>query len=861
MKKPTIALVATAVLQLALSCGAAATEAVDYRLPPEIRPSGQEIHLQLDPAVPTYSGRTTIAITLASEQDRIGIYQVGLELESIVLQGTDGARDLSATAGEWDIHWLADGESIPAGDYELSMEFSGSYATDSLGMHRVTYEGRNYIYTQMEDMYARRVFPLFDEPGFKIPWQLQITAPAGITVIANTPVAEMEEEGGVQHVLFRKTKPLPSYLLAFAVGPMDRAPIPGMSVPGYIYTPAGGADSVGFVQKETSRIVGALEDYFGSQYPFAKLDFVAVPEFAFGAMENPGLITYRTDLLMVGDEASGSTAMEILMVIAHEVAHIWYGDVVTMEWWDDLWLNEAFASWMAWSIIAAQHPELEAELNLPQTGAFASDQQATARAIRRTVRDSNEVFDGIGLNYSKGHSLLRMLEAYTGKETWQKAIRKYIERYAWKNARADDLWSVVSEVSGLDIGLIANDYLDQPGFAMVSVASNGDVRQERYVLPGQQVAAQTWHIPMNVKYKKDGTVRQTFYLLDDAAGTIDLPDDTDWVFPDAGGNAYYRWVTDTSQLVALVDDVQALSPRERIALIGNIQALFSAELLSVADYLFAIETLLRDPHPLVFLPALEQLITIGDQLIDESTRAAFGQLVDETLSARLAEIGVEPGADDSQPLRRMRPRLLRMLGEFGSDPAARKAAMDLAKRALADPASVDTDLAQEALRVTALYNDGSLYEEYIRAYREAPTADKKTAFLRSVYFQDPKIVARHLDFLLTDAVSSRDALQSLALYSTVLKDNTVVFSWLRENTDKLMAKMPAWATTYMPQAVGGGCSTDKLARLEDFYGGRAEFATGLEKARLSAEACIRRKEKNLADLQRFLSARQDGNAG
>ena len=291
------------------------------------------------------------------------------------------------------------------------MNFSGSYSTDSLGMHRVRFEERDYIFTQMEAMYARRAFPLFDEPSFKLPYQMTITAPEGLTVLSNTPVESSSVSDGKQEVTFMETPPLPSYLLAYAVGPLDRAPIEGISVPGYIYVPKGHADELGFVLRETPSIVAALEDYFGSEYPFRKLDFVAVPEFAFGAMENPGLITYRTDLMMVGDEVSGSTAETVLMVIAHEVAHIWYGDVVTMEWWNDLWLNEAFASWMAWSTIERLYPEYDPQLKLPQAQAFGADQQVSVKPIRRVVRNNEEITDGLGLNYTKGHAILSMLDA------------------------------------------------------------------------------------------------------------------------------------------------------------------------------------------------------------------------------------------------------------------------------------------------------------------------------------------------------------------------------------------------------------------------------------------------------------------
>ena len=546
---------------------AAAAESPDYRLPSGVEPLSQLIELRIDPSRTDFGGATSIKLNVQQLTDRIGINQVGLTLANIALSGVEGQRTLQATDGEWDRSWLADGEPISPGDYTLTIEFSGEYATDALGMHRTSFEGNDYVFTQMEAMYARRAFPVFDEPSFKVPFQLILSAPEGLTVVANTPPEAKEEKDGWQRVTFMPTPPLSSYLIAYAVGPLDRVAIEGLSVPGHVYVPKGHAGELGFVLQHTPTIVAALEDYFDSKYPYRKLDFVAVPEFAFGAMENPGLITYRTDLLLVGDEVAGRQAINVLNVIAHEVAHIWYGDVVTMAWWDDLWLNEAFATWMANTILETVYPQYNTALNLPQGGAFAADQLTTSRPIRRLVRNEDEIFESLGLNYTKGHALLRMLERYVGHEVWQRAIRKYVDKFAWSNATESDLWAVVSEESGLDISDIAGDYLNQPGFASIDIDEAGAVTQKRYVRQGLNVEEKLWRIPMNVKYKADGQVRQTYMLLEGKTGALDIPSTTDWVFPDAGGNGYYRWTTSLDQFYNLIDDIDELSEREKIALL------------------------------------------------------------------------------------------------------------------------------------------------------------------------------------------------------------------------------------------------------------------------------------------------------
>jgi aminopeptidase N len=832
---------------------AIAGETADYRLPASIVPVSQTIELRLDPSQSDFSGHTTINLTIGQTTDRIGINQVGLDMTSIVLSSAGAGRILHATDGEWEIAWLADGNEIAPGDYVLTIDFGGRFSTDALGMYHVSFEDNDYLFTQMESMYARRAFPVFDEPAFKIPYTLTISAPSGLVVIANMPVASTTEQDGWQRVEFQTTPPLPSYLLAYAVGPLERVAIDGMSVPGYVYMPKGHAGKAGFVIRETPTIVAALEDYFGLLYPFPKLDFVAVPEFAFGAMENPGLITYRTELLLVGDEPTGTQAERVLMVIAHEVAHIWYGDLVTMKWWDDLWLNEAFASWMAWSVMESVYPQYESDLKLPQAAAFPADQRTSSKPIRRMVRNNDEIIDGLGLNYSKGRALLSMLEQYVGHEVWQRAIRNYIGEFAWSNASERDLWNAVSEEFGLDVYGIAGAFLNQPGFATVTIGEDGKVSQKRYLTEGREAADFEWQIPLNVKYKSKGEIRQSFLLLKGKSGSLDIPNNTDWIFPDAGGNGYYRWSTGLDQLYKLVDDVNELTEREKIALLDNSEALLNAGDLSLADYMFVLNALIRDPHPLVFLPSLEKLITIGEKFVASDNRDSFARFIDQTVAGRLQEVGVESRNDDSEAVIQMRPRLVRALGQFGADEAARDAAVKLTNAYLESAESVQSGLALEAMRVTALNDDGGRYEQYQRAYLSSGSADQKSNILSAIYFDDPDVVRRHLDFSISASVPSGDAVKGLGFSAYILEDHSVLYAWLEENLDALQEKIPEFRRPLLPQIIGDTCNARNLAMLEEFFGKRGGlYSSSLGKAVETAESCIDRRKRHASDLEQFL---------
>ena len=847
--------VALALAGLLLHASAIYAEDSDvYRLPSNIQPTAQTIDLKLNPSMPDYSGSTVILIDVQEDVERIGIHQLGLEMSAITLTSDGKSRNLDSTIAGYDINWLSDGDTIAAGQYELSIEFTGELAKDSLGMHRSRFEKKDYIFTQFESMYARRAIPTFDEPSFKIPYQLNIEAPEALTVIANAPVMSESTFDGWQRVKFEPTKPLPTYLIAYAVGPMDRAEIKGMSVPGYIYTPVGHADELGFVLSETANIVNALEDYFGSKYPFQKLDFIAVPEFAFGAMENPGLITYRTDLLMLGDNPTGRTAAAALSVIAHEVAHIWYGDVVTMQWWDDLWLNESFASWMGGRIIHQLYPQYETDLRLPQTRAFATDQRTSSKAIRKEVRTEEDSTEGGGLPYTKGKTLLTMLENYVGADVWQRSVRKYIEKFAWNNATEQDLWAVVSAESGLDVGKIAGDYLNQPGFAILDIDKNGAVTQQRYVPAGLEAPDLQWHIPLNVKYKKDDKVQETFYLLEGKSGTIDVPADADWIMPDGGGNGYFRWQTNIDQFYALVDDLAELDNREKIALLDNSDALLNANKLSLADYMFVMNKMLDDPHPLVVLPTIEKVLLIGGAFIGPDNADAFSRFIDAELSERFAEVGIDTGNDDSQALIQMRPRLLRVLGEYGADPAVREAASEMVDRYLESPESVDGNVGLEALRVTALNDDGGRYKKYIDTYLSSTSVDQQSSILSAIYFKDPAIITAFLDFSISDDVPAGDGINGVRYYTGILSDHTVVYEWLEENYDALEAKVPGYMHAFMPQLMVGGCNEKNRALLNSFFVNRGEqYQTSLGKALEATDSCIARRARDGDALMEFLA--------
>lgn len=839
-------------------CVSAAAESVDYRLPPEIQPSAQSIHLTLDPAKEDFSGSTVLQLDISEGVDRIGIYQIDVEMSVIRLRSGDSERTLTAEVGDYDINWLSDGEPIAAGQYELSIEFAANFSTDALGMHRTQFEGNDFIFTQMQSMYLRRAIPSFDEPAFKIPYTLTIDAPEDLTVVANTPVATESRKDGWRRVEFMPTKPMSSYLIALAVGPLDRAKIEGLSVPGYIYVPVGHADSLGFVIKNTPIITEELEEYFGTDYPFRKLDFVGVPEFAFGAMENVGLVTFQLEALLLGDEASGSAASWILRVIAHEVGHMWFGNLVTMEWWNDMWLNEAFATWIDGVMVEKLYPEFEMHMDLPQATAFGIDQGTSVKPIRKETRTESDVNEGIYLPYVKGLTMLMMLENYVGADKWQKGVRRYLDAYAWSNATEPDLWKEISAASGIDVRKIAGSFLNQPGFPILTVDKNGGVSQTRYLRYGTAAPDLLWTIPLNVKYKKDGEIREVFYLLDSNEGQIDLPSGADWILPDAGAEGYYRWEVDIEQFYALVDDMASLVDKEKMAILDNSAALLRARKLSLDDYMLVLTKLLNESHPVVLSRAVNAAINIGDSYVSDKNAAAFARFINAELGDRFEEIGIQARDDDSETMIQLRPRLVRLLGQYGGDSEVIAAAAELTDLYLDSPDAVASGLARELLRVTALNDDGGYYEKYLDTYRNSDDLAQRINMLLSVYFKNPDIIERVLDFSISDEVLAGHAAYALRGYSSILDDHAILYEWLEANIDAYQAKIPANSRQVLPSRMAGKCSEDNLALLQDFFADRDElYQASFDRQAENARACIDTRNHNQAALMEFLAQYDD----
>jgi alanyl aminopeptidase len=829
----------------------------NYRLPQNIIPSSQYIELTLDPEKDDYVGHTITQLNITQSTNKIALHGIDLQMKSIqlILDGT--TRELTAKKGEYDLIWLTDEQPIKAGNYQLKVEFSAKYSKDALGLYKTTYQDVNYLFTQFEMLFARRAFPVFDEPSVKIPYQLTLTVPKGLQVATNTPVIDETINGKNKTVRFKKTPPMPSYLIAITVGDLDKTPIQGLSIPGFIYSPKGTGDATGFAVKHTPKILKALEQYFAIDYPYEKLDFVAVPDFAFGAMENPGLVTYRTELLLRGDTATANQAVSTLGIIAHELAHMWYGDLVTMKWWDDLWLNEAFATWMSNKVMDTHYPQYQSNLQLPQEDALYEDGLSSTKSIRKEVKTAKDVEDGLGLNYTKGHAILNMLEQTIGAEKFQLAIQKYMSKYKWKNAVADDLWQVLAVQSELNIGSIASTFLNQPGYALINFDEKGTISQNRYKNFGTEVPEQTWQVPLSIKYKLNGKIQQSNVLLSADKTQLQTLIEADWYLPVANGNGYFRWKLPKNKYKALLGGINELTDREKMALLSNSKGLLNASEISINEHLTLLTLLAKEDNPIVFLKAIEEIKIVGETHSTLNNQYAFSEYITQTLTPWYNKIGSVTKSDDSDSILQLRPRLLRTLGQLGNNPTLNKELSALATKYLAGDKTIDDSLGREALRIAAMLDKGQLVQTYFKTYLATSNATLKSNIMTSMYFTDEKSVSYVLEQTLSNDVSVGDKASSLNGLFYINKDQHYIYQWLTPKFSEVVNALPQTYKGYMPFIMSPGCQQANIMRFSEFFEAKgADYNASFVKALEEENNCLALKRREAKSFSEFLSPYQ-----
>lgn len=796
--------------------------ALEGRLGDSVQPVRQSVHLEVDANEDDFRGRTTITVEVKEPVSSVRLHALDIKIEKALLTSPSGTRSLGVGSEAEGIVGLESAEVIPPGRYTLDLDFAGPFNRNSAGLYKYTDQDVAYLSTQFEMTDARRAFPCFDEPIFKIPYQLTVTAPKAQMVVSNTPeIDKIERDDQVTH-RFAETPPMPSYLVALAVGPYESTPLEGLGVPGRLVTTAGKIELTEHAKEVTPIILQGLEDYFAIDYPYEKLDQVAVTEFPYGAMENAGMVTYREDILLVNPAtAQLSTITTSNGVIAHELAHQWFGNLVTMKWWNDLWLNEAFATWMAGKIVADKFPELESDLEPHQNNVMGGDARLTSKPIRKPIRTEADILDGLGLAYRKGESALSMVERWIGEEAFQEGMQLYMKRHRFGNAEASDLWDVLGEVSGKDVQAVLASFTEQAGYPLITLAVSGEtlqISQERFVNAGVEAPAQLWSVPLRVRYGGGSEVRTRVFLLDEKQAEVELEFEPEWIMPDDGGIGYFRWDVSDALMATLLSQKEVLSAREKLATIHNINGLFQAGVLSAGESLNYVSSFIDDENPAVVGMVLGTLDGYGNLYVTDANRALWQRFLARTLEPVEQRYGLQ--ARDGEHIRvpRVRSKLIQLMGVELQDPATIKRADNAASRYLSGE-NVDPDTIEAYLEVAAFHAGPELVIKVQKALVEAKDPQRRSTLLDTLgLFAQPDAHSAALALLLHETVTPSDLRYLLAANGQLRESRRLrLQSWLEANYPALRARIPDAFVAYIPLSLASARDQEQLDRILKFF--------------------------------------------
>lgn len=722
-----------------------------HRLSPSVRPQSAELRFELDPRRKDFRGEARYALQLDRATDALELHAADLVVSRAVAR-IDGHAIRARVEWERDreVVRLRFARRLAAGSIRLELAFRGRVRRDLRGLYRSADDASPWLATQLCPTDARRFFPAFDEPAIKLRYRISATVPADSTVLSNAPIEfEEEAERGRKTVHFQPTPPLSAYLVALAVGPFEAGPALHVGpTPIRVYTLPGRQTLASFAREAAAESLERLERWFEMPHPYPKLDLLALPDFAFGAMENAGAVFFRDSVLLLdAAQASPAELFRSAETIAHELAHMWFGNLVTMAWWNDLWLNESFATWMAYEILDGWQGDWRVWQSFAhrREEALEQDALATSHPIAPPVRDAKEAHENFdAITYTKGASVLRMLEQYLGSERFREGVQLYLRRHRERAATASDLWSALAEVCDEPIEKIVAPWTLQTGFPLVRVErrSDGDreviaLRQERFrarpVRAG--AAASRWPIPWigRIGRGDDGNARAVRHLFSKARDTAPgQGSELTWVYGNAGEAGFFRVWHGESEWQDLLAAKTSLSPLERIGLVGHQWALARSGQARLAPLLDLVASLGEEEDPDV-LAALERVLArIFQRVVPAAGSALEARLrawIEVYFGAQVDALGLEADPGDDRSRRERRAHILSLVGGLGRSEAIGAEAARRTTDALAGRTALAPELADAFVQIAAHRGDAALQRAYHAAVGQAATPQARRRWL------------------------------------------------------------------------------------------------------------------------------------
>ena len=813
--------------------GPAWLDALDpYRLPAGVTPSRYDIRLRpaLDDA--TFTGSITIQLDVAIATDTFVMNAAELTVQACSVNGVPATANLLEEADRLIVRTAA---AVAEGPATMTISFAGILNDKLRGFYRSTYSDADGVEqviatTQMQSTDCRRAFPCWDEPEFKAVFGITLDIADGLDAISNGPeiervTSEESNDGRRTVIRFADTMIMSTYLVAFIVGQLEMtapidvngSPMRVVHVPGKSHLTDFGMDVGVFCLKW-------FEEYYGIPYPSDKVDLAGLPDFAAGAMENLGCITFRENLLLVDPATSTQNEQQLVVdVVAHELAHMWFGDLVTMRWWNGIWLNEAFATFMEIAACNAYRPDWErwTSFGLERSAAFDVDALDSTRSVEFEVRspaDCEGMFDV--LTYQKGGSLLRMLEQYLGEQTFREGVSHYLRLHSYQNTETNDLWDAIESTSGEPVRRIMDSWIWQPGFPLISAAVSDDgtsveLSQQRFLLNPQSATRPTeqmWVVPIHVS--NGGTT--TTVLLDGMQTTVALTDPAAPVIVNAGGHGFYRVAYDATLRARLAGALGDMDTLERYSLVDDAWAATVAGNLSSVELLTFLEEFGNEREHAVWQAVVIALRGMS-RLIDDETLPAFQHRVRELIQPTLAELG-EPQADDSDLTAKLRGLLVTTAGVLGRDEFIIGACRDLLESSTEPDNDVDPELVAAATSVVAATGTVADYERLQHGFLTASTPQEQ---LRQLYalteFDDEALVLRTCEFALTDNVKTQNAPFVLRMAMANRRHGTAAWEFVKNNWEHANKEFPTNTIVRMVDSVKLLTTPELVADVQTFF--------------------------------------------
>ena len=801
------------------------------RIPNSASPKHYQLTIAPDFTSEKFAGDEKIQIDLLKSSASITLNAAEIKFTEVTISSGGKTQTAALTDDEKnETATFTVAEPLQTGPAEIHIRYSGILNGQLRGLYLSKANNRKYAITQLENTDARRMYPSFDEPSYKATFDITAIIDKGDTAISNGKiVSDTPGPGDDKHTLkFSTTPKMSTYLVALAIGDWECLEGSADDIPIRVCGVPGKKQYAGFALEAAQYTMKFYNRYFGIKYPYGKLDILGVADFSAGAMENTACIISR-DILFVDPKQSSYFLRKIVAqdLVAHEMAHQWFGDLVTMKWWDDVWLNEGFATWMSFKPVEAWKPEwnFQTDAVSSSTGAMDTDSLSSTRAIEahaETPAQIQELFDSI--TYNKAAAVLSMIEGDLGEDLFRKGVNSYLAKYSYSNATSEDFWNEITQVSHVPVDRIMETFVKQPGVPLVSFRTLCDggktkvtLSQRRYFSDRVRFEASSgeqWQVPVCLKTGKD----EKCQLLSSKEQQVILPGCGTAVFGNAGARGYYRSGYDPENLKLISSSAErSLSAGERYLLLTDVTAQVSVNRLTVGDVLALAQDMKDDKSTAVINYLSNQLAFAANYLVTDADRAQYQDWIRATFSPVADQLGWVSDPDDSEETRARRAALFTILGLTGRDPKIIQMSKDMVDKALSGE-PVDRTMLSTALRITAREGDATLYNRILAHFAQIKTQEEFLQYGQVLcLFSDPALLTRTLNFAISPMMRAQDAPQVIGAVMANPAGSQVAWDFIRQHWTEVEGKLSNYSDASVVQDTGVFCDAARHDEVQQFF--------------------------------------------